>query len=301
MTEQRVEGPAAGERLAALMAIVALIAAILLAALKAAKNWDSLLVTLIGVLVLVTSGWYAVSRRGTARFVAASAALVGVALLITGFILADLDATMIILFCLLSAVSVVAARYALRRNEAALQRVAAWRSPVPPAQHPVLIMNLRSGGGKAEKYHLVEECRRRGIEPVVLGQGDDLLQLADDAVTRGADVIGMAGGDGSQALVATVAVHRGVPHVVIPAGTRITSPSTWGSTATTSWGPSPRSPMASSDKSTSLKSTGGSSSTTRHSGCTPRSSNLLSTATPNARQPWPCFPTCWGPVRSPWI
>jgi diacylglycerol kinase family enzyme len=81
-------------------------------------------------------------------------------------------------------------------------------------------MNLKSGGGKAEKFHLVEECRKRGIEPIVLGPGDDLLQLADDAVSRGADVIGMAGGDGSQALVATVAIHRGVPHVVIPAGTR---------------------------------------------------------------------------------
>src|SRR5262249_52486647 len=38
--------------------------------------------------------------------------------------------------------------------------------------------------------------------------------------SRGADVIGMAGGDGSQALVATVAARRDVAHVVVPAGTR---------------------------------------------------------------------------------
>jgi diacylglycerol kinase family enzyme len=81
-------------------------------------------------------------------------------------------------------------------------------------------MNPKSGGGKAEKYHLVEECRKRGIEPVVLQPGDDLLQLAEDAVARGADVIGMAGGDGSQALVATVAIRHDLPHVVVPAGTR---------------------------------------------------------------------------------
>ena len=37
---------------------------------------------------------------------------------------------------------------------------------------------------------------------------------------RGADVIGMAGGDGSQALVASVASRHGIPMVVIPAGTR---------------------------------------------------------------------------------
>ena len=54
--------------------------------------------------------------------------------------------------------------------------------------------------------------------PIVLRKGDDLLQLAEDAIRRGADVIGMAGGDGSQALVATVAVRHGVPHVVVPPG-----------------------------------------------------------------------------------
>ena len=55
---------------------------------------------------------------------------------------------------------------------------------------------------------------------MILEPGDDLLALAEDAVDRGARVIGMAGGDGSQALIATVAARRGVPHVCIPAGTR---------------------------------------------------------------------------------
>ena len=81
-------------------------------------------------------------------------------------------------------------------------------------------MNPKSGGGKAERYHLVDECRARGIEPIVLQPGDDLLELAADAIARGADVIGMAGGDGSQALVATVASEHGIPHVCVPAGTR---------------------------------------------------------------------------------
>jgi diacylglycerol kinase family enzyme len=81
-------------------------------------------------------------------------------------------------------------------------------------------MNLKSGGGKAERFHLVDQCLERGIEPIVLTPGTDLLALAEDAVARGADVIGMAGGDGSQALVASVASRHGIPHVVIPAGTR---------------------------------------------------------------------------------
>ena len=54
----------------------------------------------------------------------------------------------------------------------------------------------------------------------MLEPGDDLLQLAEDAIERGADVIGMAGGDGSQALVASVASAHDVAHVCIPAGTR---------------------------------------------------------------------------------
>jgi diacylglycerol kinase family enzyme len=91
---------------------------------------------------------------------------------------------------------------------------------VSPAQRGVLIMNLKSGGGKAERFDLVAVCRQRGIRPVVLDPGDDLRALARQAITEGADVIGMAGGDGSQALVATVAAEHGVPMVVVPAGTR---------------------------------------------------------------------------------
>ena len=111
-------------------------------------------------------------------------------------------------------------RYALHRDPTALKALATPGTPVGPAQRGVLIMNLRSGGGKAERFGLEDECRARGIEPVVLRPGDDLLELAESAVARGADVIGMAGGDGSQALVAGVAMRAGIPIVCIPAGTR---------------------------------------------------------------------------------
>ena len=86
--------------------------------------------------------------------------------------------------------------------------------------HPVLILNLRSGGGKAVRHDLVTQCRARGIEPVVLGPDDDLTALAVAAVRDGADALGMAGGDGSQALVAAVAAEHDVPFVCVPAGTR---------------------------------------------------------------------------------
>ena len=81
-------------------------------------------------------------------------------------------------------------------------------------------MNLKSGGGKAERFHLVDECKRRGIQPVVLEAGMDWLQTVRDVAASGVDVLGMAGGDGSQAMVGTVAAELGLPMVVVPAGTR---------------------------------------------------------------------------------
>ena len=78
---------------------------------------------------------------------------------------------------------------------------------------------MKSGGGKAERFHLVQECQARDIEPVVVQPGQ-LVARAEAAVAGGADVIGMAGGDGSLALVAGVAARHQVPMVVVPAGTR---------------------------------------------------------------------------------
>jgi len=86
--------------------------------------------------------------------------------------------------------------------------------------HPVLIVNPRSGGGTAERLDLASECRARGIEPAVLQRDDDLLALAESAASRGADAIGVAGGDGSQAVVADLAVRHDLPFVCVPAGTR---------------------------------------------------------------------------------
>jgi diacylglycerol kinase family enzyme len=91
-------------------------------------------------------------------------------------------------------------------------------APVP--EHPVLLVNPRSGGGKAEHYDVVGRCRVNGIEPVVMKKGDDLASLALAAVSAGADAIGMAGGDGSQGIVAAVACRHDVPYVCVPAGTR---------------------------------------------------------------------------------
>ena len=91
---------------------------------------------------------------------------------------------------------------------------------ISPPKAPVLLVNPRSGGGKAQHHELVARCRAWGIEPLPLEPGEDISAIATAAVLRGADVIGMAGGDGSQAAAAAVAAGHDLPYVVVPAGTR---------------------------------------------------------------------------------
>jgi diacylglycerol kinase family enzyme len=94
-----------------------------------------------------------------------------------------------------------------------------WR-PADPPRRPVLFINPRSGGGKAARARLAERARDTGIEAIILAAGQDLAALAGEAAAAGADTLGMAGGDGSLAVVAAVAAAHGIPFVCVPAGTR---------------------------------------------------------------------------------
>jgi diacylglycerol kinase family enzyme len=83
-----------------------------------------------------------------------------------------------------------------------------------------LFVNPKSGGGKAARARLAERAGVKGVEIVALSPGQDLAALARDAVAGGVDALGMAGGDGSLAIVAATAAAHGLPFVCVPAGTR---------------------------------------------------------------------------------
>ena len=110
------------------------------------------------------------------------------------------------------ATAIAAGRYALR------QRVA--RPRARPPQRPFLFYNPKSGGGKAARYRLAEEARARGIEAIELAPGTELAGLVRHALDAGADALAMAGGDGSQAIVAAISAEHGLPYACIPSGTR---------------------------------------------------------------------------------
>jgi len=207
-------------RIWAWIALVAAAGVVATLAVLLAHDVVALLFVLAALGLAGAGLWLAATRRGIARLlgiVVAIAALAGgVAGLIAQGVIDELVALVVAI-----AVFGAASRMALRRRQVS-ERTDSTHPAARPARarSGVLLINPKSGGGKAERFDLPGEARKRGIRAVVLERGDDLLELAEQALSDGADVIGMAGGDGSQALVATVAMRHNVPHVCIPAGTR---------------------------------------------------------------------------------
>jgi diacylglycerol kinase family enzyme len=116
---------------------------------------------------------------------------------------------------------VVAAGVFFRRQVKALvARAVPYVRARSSIETPALIVNRWSGDGRAERIGLLDAAAAAGLKTILLERGDDLAQLAHDAISAGADAIGMAGGDGSLGIVAGVAVERGVPFFCVPVGTR---------------------------------------------------------------------------------
>lgn len=94
--------------------------------------------------------------------------------------------------------------------------------PATGARRPYLIVNPRSGGGKASRFRIAERAQALGAQVFLIDHSlpQDLAAVARRAVDDGAVLLGVAGGDGTQALVAEVAAESGLPFVVVPVGTR---------------------------------------------------------------------------------
>lgn len=207
-------------RVAAALALVLVLGVVVVTIVTVVGDLPRYLAQLALFAVVLFAGWVALTRSGWQRVAAAAAAVaavVGVVLLQVGG--DDLDGLSLGLRIAVLIAAVALARYAIGTTDQALRQAATPGTPVAPATNGVLFMNLKSGGGKAERFHLVDECRARGIEPVVLESGQDWEAIIRETAPKH-DVVGMAGGDGSQALVGSIAAKLGLPMVVVPAGTR---------------------------------------------------------------------------------
>ena len=198
-------------RLAALVAIVVGAATIGLAIAIAVSDFPRGLGVMAGVVLAAAGAWYGLLRRGAARLAGLAVAGLAVAgLLALLFVGGSVPAKLLVIAGLV--VTLAAAR--------STQNVRLAPPPAPAPRRAVLFFNPRSGGGKAERFSLAAEARARGIEPIELKASDDLETLVRAAVDGGADALAMAGGDGSQAIVAAVAADNGLPYACVPAGTR---------------------------------------------------------------------------------
>ena len=197
-------------RLLAVAALLLLPLALLSAVGFAADDPQDAFGVLLTLSVAVLAAGFGLVRRGVLRWIALALA----ALLALGVLEVLLDSRV------LDRLTIVGLLWlALWAAVAAF----AIHVPLPKAvrpRRPVLFINPRSGGGKAKRFELADQAKRRGIEPIELGPGDDLATRVNAAADEGADGLAMAGGDGSQAVVAAIAAERGLPYACIPAGTR---------------------------------------------------------------------------------
>jgi diacylglycerol kinase family enzyme len=217
---QAIDEPTSAQRWLARLSFVLLAAAVVIVGVFAGlKSLTMLAVGLAGAAVSLAAAYFFLSRRGVLRQVSLAV-----------FVLAPVAVIVVYAFRdLLWVAAVLAAAWVLASMTARLALAADqpdWHMPErparPPARHPYLIMNPRSGGGKVAKFDLKRKAEDLGAEVFLIGgsQPVDVAEVAREAVAQGADLLGVAGGDGTQARVAAVAAEHGLPFVVISAGTR---------------------------------------------------------------------------------
>src|SRR5690348_4269786 len=205
--------------LARLSFALAGLAIVILLVFAGLKSLAMLAIAVAAAVVSLDAAYVFLSRRGVVRWLAFAV-----------FVLAPVAVIVVYAFRNLLWVAIAAAAAWLLAGMTARLALAGnqedWRMPEypaqPPARHPYLIMNPRSGDGKVGKFDLKRKAEALGAE-VFLLEGSahiDVAEVARNAVTEGADLLGVAGGDGTQALVAGIAAEHGLPFMVISAGTR---------------------------------------------------------------------------------
>ncbi|MEU3745740.1 MULTISPECIES: diacylglycerol/lipid kinase family protein [Streptomyces] len=212
-------GGDAGARLLARLGVLAAVGALVVLIITVGEG--GLVVVGAGLLGLVLGAaglWWFLAHRGLVRLLGAFVAVAAPVGVLVLYAFDGLWRTALVLILCWGA-ALACARAALRRARPERSKRA---RPAARPQRPFLIMNPKSGGGKVGRFGLVDRAEALGARVVLLDPAApvDVSTLAREAVADGADLLGVAGGDGTQALVAAVAAEHGLPFLVISAGTR---------------------------------------------------------------------------------
>ncbi|MGW6931002.1 diacylglycerol/lipid kinase family protein [Lentzea sp. NPDC054927] len=201
-------------RLAFLAAGTAVVVVLVAAGVRAGIGLA--LVGAAGTVIALVGAWWFLAHRGLLRWLAGMLVVLAPLTVVVLYVQARL-AWVVVVCALLWLVALACGRRALAPSGEPSHPV---ELEVPPPRRPYLIMNPRSGGGKVGRFGLPELAQVLGAEVCVLDGPQDVAALAQRAVDDGADLLGVAGGDGTQAIVAGIAAERGVPFMVVSAGTR---------------------------------------------------------------------------------
>src|SRR5215831_18052183 len=205
--------------LARLSFALAGLAIVILVVFAELKSLAMFAVGVVAAVVSVAAAYFVLSRRGIVRWLSLGL-----------LVLVPIAVIVVYAFKNLLWVAILSAALWLLAGVTARQALTGdrpdWRMPEypaqPPARRPYLIMNSKSGDGKVERFDLKRKAEALGAEVFLFGGSGpvDVAAVARQAVANGADLLGVAGGDGTQALVAGIAAEHGLPFVVISAGTR---------------------------------------------------------------------------------
>ncbi len=186
--------PGAARASARLMAFASLTTGVLLAAgvvTALFRNGVYIVMGLAGLGLAIAGGWWATTMRSVRRVVGFLEAAAGVVLLAFAIVgVGNEDWTSFVRLALalvLLLATLGFARHARRLVLGPATSGSFHRAHVP--SHPVLICNPWSGGGKVERFDLLNLASSLGVETVVLDHGLDLedLQEGPGKGDRGSD------------------------------------------------------------------------------------------------------------------
>jgi diacylglycerol kinase family enzyme len=214
--------PSLRRRALAIISLVATTILVVAVVVFVSRHAVWLVVALAGLALAVAGVWWAVTEHLPRRAEGFLGLVIGAALVVLAIarVVQGSQSPLLRIAIVAAALALAAVTggAALAPDLRELDRLRAAKHVHP--HKPVLLCNPWSGGGKVAKFGLADIAAGMGVEVVLLDRGLDLADLAHQAIVRGADCLGMAGGDGSQALVAAIAHEHDIPFVCISAGTR---------------------------------------------------------------------------------